>query len=103
MLKRRFEIPILASCLLLSFPALASEESTYLDREYSFSLGYPKSLKMRDFGGGYFGGRTCFLSDVQNSQNERFGRRIFWRVVLVFSRMPKSLKMRVLEAPKRET
>ena len=38
----------------LSFPAFASEESTYLNEQYSFSLEYPKTLKMRVFGGAYF-------------------------------------------------
>jgi len=41
--------------VFLSLPAFASsEESSYRNEEYSFSLEYPKILKMKVFGEGYF-------------------------------------------------
>jgi len=40
--------------VFISLPAFASEESSYRNEVYSFSLEYPKSLKMKIFGEGYF-------------------------------------------------
>ena len=45
---------LLLVSVLVSLPAFASEESSYRNEVYSFSLEYPKSLKMKVFGEGYF-------------------------------------------------
>jgi len=55
MLKNCFHILVLLlASALVSLPAFASEESSYRNEVYSFSLEYPKSLKMKVFGEGYF-------------------------------------------------
>jgi len=55
MLKNCIHIPVLfLISVFLSLPAFASEESSYRNEEYSFSLEYPKSLKMKVFGEDYF-------------------------------------------------
>jgi len=53
-LKRHTHLLFLLISLSLSFPAFAIEEGTYLNGEYSFTLEYPKTLKMRVLGGAYF-------------------------------------------------
>ena len=53
-LKHCIHLLFLLISFSLSFPAFASEESTYLNEQYSFSLEYPKTLKMRVFGGADF-------------------------------------------------
>ena len=45
---------LLLISVFISLPAFASEESSYRNEVYSFSLEYPKSLKMKIFGEGYF-------------------------------------------------
>jgi len=53
-LRRCTQILILLISVFLSLPAFALEEGTYLNEEYSFSLEYPISLKIKVGGGGYF-------------------------------------------------
>ena len=45
---------LLLISVFLSNPAFGSEESSYRNKEYSFTLHYPSSFQVRSFGEGYF-------------------------------------------------
>jgi len=53
LLRRCTQILILLISVFLSLPAFAIEGGTCFNDEYSFSLEYPKSLKIKVGGGGY--------------------------------------------------
>ena len=53
-MRRYTHILLLLMSVFLSLPAFGSEESSYRNMEYSFTLHYPSPFQVRSFGEGYF-------------------------------------------------